>query len=300
MIIVRLTGGLGNQMFQYALGRHLALKNDVELMVDTTYFENVPKNQRHFVKREYDLDILNIRAKVLNPKDADFLPCFSGKLMDKIKDRIKGHFNLYEKLNGYKVLSEKALFNFDEGALCSGGNFYLIGYWQNERYFKAIEKQIRDDFTFKNTFDEKVRHLAGEIAGSNSLCLNIRRGDFVDNPTHGFTGMDYIHEAVNLIRGRVGISKVYVFSDEIDWCEKNLHLDLPCFFVPHDLAGRKFSSYLYLMSQCHHFVIPNSTFGWWAAWLSGHSSKMVVAPKQWLSVPGLDASGIMPEGWIAI
>lgn len=300
MICVRLMGGLGNQMFQYALGRHLALKNRTELVVDTTYFELIPSKSEHFVKRKYDLDIFNVETNILNPKETSWLPCYSANPMHKIKHCMKKYFNLYERLDSYKLSIEKVPFSIDNEILKASKNTYLIGYWQNEEYFKDIEAQIRHDFTFRNTFDKNVHELAQEINSVNSICLNIRRGDFVNNPTHGFVGLEYVYKAVNRIRGILNIDKVYVFSDEIDWCIRNLRLDVPHFFVTYAYAGEKFSSYLYLMTKCRHFIISNSTFGWWGAWLSEYTEKMVIAPKRWVNIPGLDASGIIPEGWISM
>jgi hypothetical protein len=300
VIYVQLKGGLGNQMFQYALGRHLALKNQTKLIVDTTYFDYIPKNSEHFVKREYDLDIFNIDAEILEPGKAKWLPYYSNKGIHRLKHFIKKHLNLYKYKDDYLVLYENEYFSFDEEILGTGKNAYLIGYWQNEKYFKDIENQILKDFTFKSAFGEHVQDLAKEIADSNSVCLNIRRGDFVNNPVHGFVGMDYASKAINCVREKTAIHKIYVFSDEIDWCMQNIKPDVPHFFVTHDYAGRKFSSYLYLMTQCRHFIIPNSTFGWWAAWLSVNREKIVIAPKRWVNVPGLDASDIIPEGWLTM
>lgn len=287
-------------MFQYALGRYLALKNGTELILDTTYFEYIPKNRKYFVKREYDLDIFDINAKILEPKNADWLPYYSKKRMHRLKHAAKKFLNLYKCINDYLLLRESRYFAFDKAILKSGKNAYLIGYWQNEKYFKDIEQQIRRDFTFKNTFDENIHQLAREISDTNSVCLNIRRGDFVNHPTHDFVGMEYIARAVDYIRRNTDVQKIYIFSDEIDWCKENLRFDCSHFFVTYNYAGFKFSSYLYLMTKCRHFIIPNSSFGWWAVWLSEHLEKMVIVPKKWLNIQGIDISGIILDGWIAM
>ncbi len=287
-------------MFQYAVGRHLALKNGTELMVDTTHFEQIPKNRDHFVRREYDLDIFSIDVKKLEPRAMNWLPHYSTKPTHRLKHFAKRFFHLDKYKDNYEVRREREYFAFDEDILNAGSNTYLVGHWQNEKYFKAIEKQLRQDFRFQNTFDAAVHELARQISQVDSLCLNIRRTDFVHNPMHGFVGLDYISNAVEYVKGQVDLEKIYVFSDEIEWCKENLRFDVPCFFVAHNFAGPKFSSYLYLMTRCHHFVIPNSTFGWWAAWLSEQPGKMVVAPKQWVNYSGLDATNIIPEGWMAL
>jgi hypothetical protein len=300
MIVVRLIGGLGNQMFQYALGKHLALKHGTDLVVDKTYFEEVPANEEHFVKREYDLDIFDIKVRELDTDSETWLPYYSKNPADRLKNVTRRYLNRLNSDKNYLVLREKQYFSFDKDVLESGSNTYLIGYWQNEKYFKDIEQQIRQDFSFRNGFDGNVVGLANEISHTNTVCLNIRRGDFINNPTHGFVGMEYLSSAVAHMREKVDVQKLYVFSDEIAWCKDNLRFDIPTCFVSHNYAGFKFSSYLYLMTRCHHFIIPNSTFGWWGAWLSENPQKVVIAPKQWVNVPGLDGSEIIPDGWITI
>ena len=287
-------------MFQYAIGRHLALKNHVALVVDTTYFDFISRKNKYFVKRKYDLDIFDINPKKLEPTEMDWLPYYCNRITKRIAHAIKLKCNLYEAIYDYKIIYEKKQFTFTSNILECGKNAYLIGYWQNEKYFKEIEKQIRKDFSFRDIFSEKVRELARDISNSNSICLNIRRGDFVNNPSHGFVGMEYVTKAVDHMRRNVGNQKIYVFSDEIDWCKQNLKFGCPHFFVTHDYAGESFSAYLYLMIKCSHFIIPNSTFGWWGAWLSDNPEKIVVAPKRWLNAPGIDTSDIIPRSWITI
>ena len=268
------------------------------MILDTTYFDQITKNEKHFVKRNYDLDVFNIKARTLNPQEAVKLPSRNSNIMHKMKHRLKKILSLYDRLDNCRVLTEKTPFSFDEKVLTSGKNAYLVGFWQNEKYFKDIEELIKADFTHNNTYPENVAMLAREISNSNSVCLNVRRGDFVNNLAHGFVGTEYISQAVRHIRKAVSVDKIYVFSDEVGWCAANLRLDIPHQIVSHDYAGAKFSSYLGLMVRCKHFIIPNSTFGWWAAWLSSNREKMVVAPKRWVNVPGLDATDIIPKGWV--
>lgn len=300
MIYVRLIGGLGNQMFQYALGRHLALKNRTELIVDTTYFDFVPKNTEYFTKRKYDLELFHINVLTLDQKNASWLPYYSIKRRHRLKHLLKRLLNLYKHVGGHRIIYEKKLFSFDESILDSGDNLYLVGYWQNERYFKDIEQEIRRDFTIRNRFSNDVSKLASEISNTKSLCLNVRRGDFVKSPTHGFVGTEYISRAVNHMRDAVDIRKVFIFSDDIDWCKNNLRFDIPSLFVNDEYTGGDFAADLYLMTKCSHFIISNSTFGWWGAWLAENSEKTVIAPEQWVNVPGLDASGIIPDGWTTL
>ncbi|MFT3867315.1 MAG: alpha-1,2-fucosyltransferase [Nibricoccus sp.] len=297
---MRLQGGLGNQMFQYALGRHLAIRNSTELVLDTTYFEYVPKDEPQFVKREYALQMFNIVARSLDRELDPTLPTYSAKRSHRLRLFAKRTLNLYSLWDKYVILNEGRYFAFEDRVLQAGQNTYLNGYWQNPKYFEAIAAQIQADFSFKISFDDRISALASEIAGCHSVCINVRRGDFVTNSTHGVVGTDYISRALEYVTSRRQVQKIYVFSDEIEWCEQNLRFEVPHVFVGHDYAGPGFSAYLHLMRQCRYFVIPNSTFGWWAAWLSNQPDKLVVAPKNWVNVEGLDSSGVLPKDWMAV
>jgi len=300
MICMRLMGGLGNQMFQYALGRRLAYERNTELLLDATYYDHVPTKVLHHVPRTYDLDVFNINARLLDPVQDSWLPCYSDAVAHHVKHALKRRLNLYEYFDGCRVLEASEPSALEADVFSIGRTCYLIGYWQNEQYFKIIDDLIRREFAFKTPFHTAVTDIAHEMANAHSLCLNVRRGDFVTNPFHGFSGVDYIYQALDRMRSLVDVDKIYVFSDEVNWCQENLRFDVAHEFVGHELAGRKFSSYLFLMTQCRHFIIPNSSFGWWAAWLARNPQKVVIAPSRWLNVPDVDMAGIIPQGWITI
>ena len=300
MICMRLMGGLGNQMFQYALGRRLAHERNTDLMLDATYYNHIPAKTLHHVPRTYDLDVFNINAKLLDPVRDSWLPCYSDAIAHRLKHAFKRRLKLYKHIDGYRVLEGSEPSAIEADVFSIGSNGYLIGYWQNEQYFKTIDDLIRREFAFQTPFHPEVTNIAHEMSAAHSVCLNVRRGDFVTNPFHGFSGVDYICHAVDRIKGLVDVDKIYIFSDEIDWCQENLRFDVPHNFVGHELAGRKFSTYLYLMTQCRHFIIPNSSFGWWAAWLARNPEKVVIAPSRWVNVSDVDMTGIIPEGWITI
>ena len=136
------------------------------------------------------------------------------------------------------------------------------------------------------------------------VSINVRRGDFVQHSVsssfHGFRGLEYIYDAVNLIKSKVDKPHFYVFSDDIEWCAENIKTDDPLTIVDHTHAGKKFADYLHLMKECKHFIIPNSSFAWWAAWLSENHAKIVIAPKKWLNDSAIDTSDVTPAGWYRI
>jgi len=288
MIVVKLMGGLGNQMFQYALGRNLAHRNNAVLKLDLGFFQNYGTG----VPRQYDLDIFDIHPVFASEAEVFRLRKRStNELADRILNRVIGLKRTYIR---------EPHFHFSPEILDLPDNIYLEGYWQTLRYFAEIEDLIRKDFTFKEEMSPLSRALLEEIEGSNSICVNVRRGDFVTNDFHGAKGVDYYKQAEEVIRERVSDESYYVFSDDIDWCRENLRFEAPTEFVSHEYAGAKFQDYLRLMSACRHFVIPNSSFAWWAVWFNRDPDKTVIAPKVWFNDPTWDTSDLTPASWIRL
>lgn len=297
MIIVRLKGGMGNQMFQYALGRTLSLRRNVPLSLDVTFLNHrieMPHILRpHFIFRNFDLDVFNIEASIAQPSDISFWnrPFFGGQLMLVI-DAILRKLAF---LPGW----EKS-FRFDKRVLELGPDTYLEGFWQSEKYFSEVASIIRKDFTLKDPLSAQSRLLSKEIKNTESLCIHVRRTDYILNSFSKVHGQDYYDRALAFIVGKHPIKKIYVFSDDIEWCKTNLKFSLPTMFVGSEYAGHKQREHFALMSACKHFIIPNSTFSWWAAWLSDNPDKIVVAPKQWLRSGIIDATDIILESWVQL
>jgi len=314
MIVVNLKGGVGNQMFQYAVGKTIALKNGAELKIDLTFLQNQRSSKDHTF-REYDLNIFNIDEDFLTEKDSKSykIPPFCGKVASKliakgvIRERYFHHcpeIGLITTLpKRVSVIREKQ-FNFDPDILKLGDNVYLDGFWQSYKYFEAIESEIRNEFTFKNQFDDINEQLSMEIQSTNSVCLNVRRLDFVSslntNRFHGVCDMDYFNRSIDIIASRISDFKIYVFSDDIHWCQENMKTNYPMKIVGPEYAGEKYQYKLRHMSLCKHFIIPNSTFGWWAAWLNNNPEKIVIAPKKWFNDSTINTSDLIPEQWIRV
>ena len=297
MIIVKLKGGMGNQMFQYALGRHLAIKHKTSLKLDLTFLlDRTPR--KDFVFRDYDLDIFTLTVDVATPKNLKPFREF------RIPQLTKAYNILPRLLKRPHVIVEPH-FHFSEAILSAPDNVYLDGYWQSEHYFRDVEDVIRKDFTFKDALDEKGSRMAQAInAEPGAVCLNVRRGDFVTLKKaadfHGSVGVDYYQKAIDLLVQRGVQPHLFIFSDDIEWCTEHLKFDHPTTFVTGEYAGKKFEQYLHLMTLCKHYIIPNSTFAWWGAWLSKHSDKIVIAPKRWFMDPTINTTDIIPAGWIRI
>ena len=292
MIVVKLMGGLGNQMFQYAFGKMLSKKNNTHLKIDTTFLlDRTPRE--NFVFRDFDLDIFDLELKSINLR----------KLSKILSPEINKKRNPFKKK--YVILNEDS-FAFNTKNIISSKNSYLNGYWQSESYFKEIEAEIRADFQIKIPLSAQAQEIAQDIQTKNSVCINFRRADYVNlkssSETHGVTAMDFYTTAISLLSQQYDDLHLYIFSDEIEWCKENINWDLPITFVDHSVKGPKFSNYFQLMISCNHFIIPNSTFAWWAAWLGTCKFKKVIVPKKWFLNEELQSQTeqMHPDSWIKI
>ena len=289
MVIVKLMGGLGNQMFQYAAGRALALKNNCQLKLDLSFLQDHENKPKDYVFRDYDLDIFNLPVSIASIEEVKrFTKRSLNRNVNRVLNKILGPKSSYFK---------QPHFHFVESFFTRTPPLYLDGYWQSEKFFTPFESAIRQDFSFRDPIPESSALLAHAILHSNAVCVNVRRGDFVVNKMHGTVGIDYYKNADQLIRSKITGPSFYVFSDDVEWCSQNLQFYSPVKFISHSHAGRKFGTYLQLMSLCKHFIIPNSTFGWWAAWLNTNPDKIVFAPKKWFGAGDQDTKDIIPGDW---
>ncbi|WP_018611017.1 alpha-1,2-fucosyltransferase [Segetibacter koreensis] len=277
MVVVKLIGGMGNQMFQYAIGRHLAIKNKCPLYFDHIELEN--KNTAN-TPRNYELDIFNVQYQK-NP----FLQ--SNRFVAKV----------YHKLFSVQRIKEPD-FTFHPHILNVQGNIHLNGYWQNENYFKEIEEIIRQDFTFKTPANEKIESILQQIAATNSVSLHVRRGDYITlteaNQFHGVCSDTYYQKAIAKIKEAIPAPHLFVFSDDIHWVKQNMPFTEEHTFVDGNTGKNSFED-LRLMAACRHNILANSSFSWWAGWLNKNPEKMVIAPEKWFRAVHTD---IVPPSWI--
>ncbi len=292
MIIVKLLGGLGNQMFQYASARGIACHKNTTLKLDISCF----KDFDGAAKRKYELSCFNIVEEFAAPGE-----------ITRLKGRISGGLcgKLSKIANKLKPCSKRSYvkerhFHFDPGMFNIAEDAYLEGYWQSEKYFKHIEGVLRREFTIKYKTDGKNRDMAALISSVPSVSIHIRRGDYITdaktNAVHGTCGLDYYHRAVDIVAKNIGNPHFFIFSDDPAWVKDNFTLKHPVTYVTQNL-GRKDYEDLRLMSCCCHQIIANSSFSWWGAWLNGNQDKMVIAPKKWFNNPGLNTKDLVPGTW---
>jgi len=290
-------GGRGNQMFQYAVGRSLSLKYNTELKLDLNFLLNRTL-RKNFVFRNFDLDLYNIKAEIASENESLPYTYYHSRVIRKLVGLKTKYFN-----GKYDVVEEE-YFHFNPKVKESRDNSFLIGYWQSYKYFEDIKDIIKKDFTFKSSISEKAKEMMKEITDSNAICVNIRRADYISNPDankhHGVCNSEYFERAAKLIEEKVDNPKYFVFSDDVEWCKENIKFSNNMVYVDHTYTGDRFSDYLRLMINCKHFIIPNSTFAWWAAWLNDNDNKIVVTPKQWFANQDINTNDLILDNWIKI
>ena len=297
MIVVKLQGGLGNQMFQYALGRELQRRNGGELALDLTLLlDRFPR--RNAIFREYNLDIFPIKPRfTLLSQLARRLPI---PLL-----YLRGAAALVRLQNwmGFQKHIQGAV-EFRKEVLEERGNIYLDGHWQSPKYFGGSEEILRREFQVKEPLSPAGERVAVQMASTDSICVNVRRTDYVTIQTsidvHGFVGREYYDRGIEKIAPWLKNPHIFVTTDDLEWCRANLRFKYPTTILGLEHKGYKFGEELVLMSRCKHFLIPNSTFAWWAAWLSPSQDKIVVCPKDWFRESKIDSSDLIPPPWIRI
>lgn len=278
MVVTKLMGGLGNQMFQYATARRIAYRHNAPLKLDLSWFDNRPKSD---TPRKYELQPYRLPAEICTQEELLEAQSWAG--------RPKWIFwrgnRYYQQTEHYKFYPE---------LLTAPRNSYLEGFWQSAKYFEDVASVIRKDF------DLPLVKVSKSIIGSLAVSVHVRRGDYANDPAtrrfHGLLPLDYFKKAMSLIENKMEAPKFFVFSDDPDWCRKNLRTKsltiLPPSKTPHED--------IQLMRHCRHHILSNSSFGWWGAWLNPSPDKIVVAPKQWVADPSVKPEHVVPRDWIRL
>lgn len=281
MIIVQLRGGLGNQLFQYALGRHLAFLNQAELKLDVSLFNEV----NSWTYRTYSLNDFNIKATLATKNEIN---------------RLRGHWGGFVPFLGPQKSIVEPHFHFYAPVLSFKDAVYLDGYWQSEKYFIDIADVIREDLTPKVSGSDTYEVLKESITQCNAVSVHIRRGDYVTNSTANRyfkpCEVKYYQQAIQYLVKYISNPVFFVFSDDILWAKANFKIDFPTHFV----EGNSAQEDLWLMASCGYQIIANSTFSWWGAWLNQQPDKIVIAPQTWFSTKRFDTKDLLPESWIRL
>ena len=286
-------GGLGNQLFQYALGRWLAKERSASLKLDLSWFQMQ-------TLRSYQLDTLKISAEIASPEDIEKLKRANwGGMKGRIYRAVQRRMPYYRQ----RVVAEQVPF-FDSHIVKNvSRNVYLMGYWQSERYFSSIASLLRGELKLKEPFSPDYQAWREKISKVKSVSLHVRRGDYVNNPHinqfHSICSIAYYAEAISYIRQRLPETTIFVFSDDIAWARQNLTSYFPIEFVELKNTNRD-QEELSLMSLCNHHIIANSSYSWWGAWLGACSEKIVIAPEKWFNDEGQNTKDLIPVTWIRL
>ena len=290
MIVMRISGGLGNQMFQYAAGRRLALARGTELVVDLSPLDD----PRLPPPRSYELGAYPVRATIAGDAELAAIAERRASLAARIARRVCG---------GRRIAETERRFHFDPEVLDLPDGSRLQGYWQSERYFADAADDVRRELTLERPAAGRNAELLERIDACHAVSVHVRRGDYVTVPeihaAHGLCSLDYYRRASRHVAARVADPVFFVFSDDPDWVHDHLRLEGETVQVDHNGPDAGPED-LRLMSRCAHHVIANSTFSWWGAWLDPRPDKIVVAPRQWFQDGERDTSDLVPAGWVRL
>lgn len=261
---VSITGGLGNQMFQYAFGYSYAKKHGEKLILDVFYIGR--DNQR-----KLGIDRYNISYRKKSR--------LRGAVYYAVRKLIKNGIRLRTWNGIYHAIMEVSPLDYME---IDGRNLFANGNWIHLKYFEDYRSDLLKEFRYLGNLNEDQRLLLDKIKKENSLAVHVRRGDYLkpENSAYKVVGKEYYEQSIDYLRGQADISNIYFFSDDIEWCKDQFGDLLNTVFVDSKISGDPYID-LELMRNCNYFIIANSTFSWWGSWLCEREDKIMVAPKIW-------------------
>lgn len=287
MIIVRLTGGLGNQLFQYAAGFRLAQANQTQLKLDLSSYKVNPE-------RAYALTPFRIQGLIASQQEINL---FGGR--ERIRSLKLWLHRKHLYLPAWHWLRQTSPRIMPE-VLAARGKVYLDGVWQNQKYFEDVMPALQAELAFREAPTGQNQALAEKINAVNAASIHIRRGDYVNNPRtksiHSVCTLDYYENALAALAKTMPDIHLFIFSDDPAWARENLSYPFPTTIVDHNPPEQAHED-LRLMSLCRHHIIANSSFSWWGAWLNAYPQKQVYAPSRWFNTSNYNISDIVPPTW---
>jgi hypothetical protein len=291
MIIVKISGGLGNQLFQYSFAKSVANALNTSFKLD--FFLN--SNSKEFTSRKNELVEFGLTFETADVEEIRKMKRFNGNIFSRIERKF---------IQRYPSVSKKIIVENKDGRLINNffDDAYYDGYWQNQCYIKPIESILVNEFVPNNEILGKDIELLNNIDISNSISIHVRRGDYLSIKSNQSIfcscTLEYYKTAIDIVRQNVDSPRFFVFSDDIKWVKENFEGN-NFFFVD----GNSAISDMYFMSKCKHNIIANSTFSWWGAWLNQNKNKLVIAPKNWFKdfrKNSQTIENLVPENWIKI
>ncbi|HSR33006.1 MAG TPA: alpha-1,2-fucosyltransferase [Anaerolineae bacterium] len=303
VLTVHLGGGLGNQLFQYAFGRRMALANHAQLCMDATAYQNVAQPDPERGVRILGLQHFGIVGSIVSRKAnaGQATPWFRRKLRkywNKSIRLLENRKPYYLRREVYEA--EEKHFVFDplvyNRVITSDVDYH--GFWQTEKYFLEIEPIVRQELTVKGRLGGPNAEMASMIRATPSVCIHIRHGDNANivAAALGVLPHEYFQQAITELVRDLPEARFYVFSDDIAWARQKLCVDFPTTFVNHNGDARNYED-LRLMSLCRHHIVANSTFGWWGAWLGKKPGQIVYAPRRYYQNIDRRNPDLYPPHW---
>jgi hypothetical protein len=318
MIIIRITSGLGNQLFQYATARSIANRYKTIVKIDTIHY--YIDKQRSFALDSFQIPISKVTITDLlkiYPFEGILLILLkpfigrkkTGKLILWLEQKIFKYQAYYNKpLANKQTLIKKNIliqryYHFDEEIINAKDNIYMIGYFQSWKYFNNIKSILIEEIKLKKTIRSHNKGILQQITNCDSVSVHIRRGDYFSDANNRklfeVFDMHYFVNAIQMMKQKLTSPVFFIFSDDIEWVKKNFQLSEHIVFFKNS-KGDKPAEDLILMSNCKHNIISNSSFSWWGAWLNQNPGKIVIAPKKWLNSEEYDTKDLLPPDWIKI
>jgi hypothetical protein len=302
-VVARLSGGLGNQMFQYAAGRSLAQRAGARLVLDATGF-TLPQERRRYALSGCDIvaDVSFGGYAHAPSRPVVELPPrrgWSGRLADIVRPMRRGQTGERTGSERFSLFSEKS-FDYDPAFAALGAQTYLVGYWQSARYFADIASSIRKELRLVREPDVENAHWLARIAEANAVCVHVRRGDYLMAPHfehHGVCSAEYYRRAMWRVRDRAPDACFFVFSDDWQWARE--HVSARDAIVVDANGPEAGLDELRLMAACRHHILANSSLSWWAAWLAAGDGQIVIAPTPWFTAAS-DTPDLFPAGWLVL
>ena len=292
MIIVKIQGGLGNQIFEYAFGRAVQNEYGGKLLLDISSY----KKDQH---RDFKLEKFQLNPDIIVDDSGKYNKYYGMK--ENLFIRIGAHYfpNILLKIGSKAGIYIWDKVDYKKLILKKRKNILLQGYWQSEEYFKNISGKIRDEIKIKDKECLINDEIYEEINRTNAVCVHIRLTDFLSKKNDRFAQctLAYYLKGVELIKKKVENPRFYIFTDDVKLAQSMFKFgSVPVFYISQkytDIESFK------LMSSCKYFIIANSTFSWWGAYLSEYQQKIVICPEKWFN-DNTDIKYLLPKQWIKL
>ena len=286
MIIIQLSGGLGNQMFQYALYASM-LEMGKDVRIDVSSLEKLK------IHNGFELDyVFGLIPNFANNEEVKKLRTSDNGLITRISNKTGLTKSTHFKYSALDFTPK--VFSLKE-------DVYMQGYWQSEKYFINICDKINRLFSFEETvLSNRNKEFAKYLLSKNSVSIHVRRGDYLHSSLYqGICSEDYYSKAVTQMDSMIEEAFYFIFSDDIGWCKRYFKGDR-FIFIDWNHANRDNFSDMFLMSCCKNHIIANSSFSWWGAWLAKNDEKAVMAPSKWINKVTCNINDILPEKWLRL